>query len=82
MNAISRSSSIPYLGEIKITTGLGVEDRLLWVMMEAKSDWLSILSSSVSVEMGECVGLLAVVLKTHALREEKHLFVQPRPRSE
>ena len=82
MNTNSQSSSVPYLGAVKITTVLRVEHRLLRVMMEAMSDWLSKAPSSAAAEMRERVGLLAVGLETHALREEKHLFAQLRPRSE
>ena len=82
MNTDSRSSSVPYLGAVKITTVLRVEHRLLRVMMEAMSNWLSKAPSSASAEMRERVALLAVVLETHALREGEHLFAQLRPRSE
>lgn len=82
MNPSSRSSLTPSLGEVKITTVLRVEHRLLRVMMEAMSDWLSKAPSSASAEMRERVALLAVALETHALREEKHLFAQLRPLSE
>ena len=82
MDANSRSPSIPDLGEVKITTVLRVEHRLLRVMMEAMSDWLSKAPSSASVEMRARIALLAVALETHALREEEHLFAQLRPRSD
>ncbi len=82
MNTGSHNSSQPYLGKVMITTVLRVEHRLLRVMMEAMSDWLSKTSSSASVEMREHMALLAIALEIHALREEKHLFPQLRPRSE
>jgi len=82
MSTKPRDSSASYLGEVKITTVLRVEHRLLRVMMEAMSNWLSQAPSSASAEMRERVGLLAVALETHALREEKHLFVQLSPCSE
>jgi hypothetical protein len=82
MNTNARSSSAPYLGEVKITTVLRVEHRLLRVMIEAMSDWLSKAPPSASAEMRECVALLAVALEIHALREEEHPFAQLRPRSE
>jgi len=82
MNINDQSSSIRYLGEVKITTVLRVEHRLLRVMMEAMSDWLSKAPASASAEMRARVGLLAVALETHAQREEQHLFAHLRPRSE
>lgn len=82
MNTDSRSSSGPSLGEVKITTVLRVEHRLLRVMMEAMSDWLSKAPASASTEMKARVELLAIALETHAQREEQHLFAQLRPHSE
>jgi hemerythrin superfamily protein len=82
MNTKSRSSPAPYLSGVKITTVLRVEHRLLRVMMEAMSEWLSKAPASASAEMRQRVGLLAVALENHALREEKHLFAQLRPSSE
>ena len=82
MNTNSQSSSTPYLGEVMITTVLRVEHRLLRVMMEAMSDWLSKAPASASAEMQVRVGLLAVALEAHAQREEQHLFAHLRPRSE
>ena len=82
MNTSSRSSPAPYLSQVKITTVLRVEHRLLRVMMEAMSDWLSKAPASASAEMLQRAGLLAVALEAHARREETHLFAQLRPRSE
>ena len=70
------------LGEVKITTVLRVEHRLLRVMMEAMSVWLAKAPASASAEMRQRVALLAIALETHALREEEQLFTQLRPRSE
>lgn len=80
MTTDTRSFSTPYLGEVKITTVLRLEHRLLRVMMEAISDWLS--KASASAEMKARVGLLAVSLEAHAQREEKQLFAHLRPCSE
>jgi hypothetical protein len=66
MDTNSRSSSPPSLGEVKITTVLRVEHRLLRVMMEAMVDWLSKAPASASVEMRAHIALLAVALETHA----------------
>ena len=70
------------LGEVKITTVLRVEHRLLRVMMEAMADWLSKAPASASAEMQARVELLRIALEVHAQREEKQLFAQLRPRSE
>jgi DUF438 domain-containing protein len=82
MDTNLRNSYDPSLGEVKITTVLRVEHRLLRVMMEAMSDWLAKAPPSAAAEMRERVALLAIALETHAIREEKHLFAQLRPRSE
>jgi hemerythrin-like domain-containing protein len=82
MNTNSRGSPVPCLSGVKITTVLLIEHRLLRVMMEAMSDWLSKAPASAAPEMRQRVSLLAVALETHALREEKHLFDHLRPRSE
>jgi hemerythrin-like domain-containing protein len=82
MNSNSQNPSNPYLGEVKITTVLRVEHRLLRVMMEAMSEWLSKAPASAGLEMKSRLNLLAVALEVHAQREEQHLFVQLRPRSE
>ena len=76
------SSGSASLGEVKITTVLSVEHRLLRVMMEAMSNWLAKAPVSAGAAMRERVSLLAVALETHAIREEKHLFAQLRPLSE
>jgi hemerythrin-like domain-containing protein len=70
------------LGEVKITTVLRVEHRLLRVMMEAMADWLSKAPASAGAEMQARVELLRIALEVHAQREEKQLFAQLRPRSE
>ena len=82
MNIDTGSSSGPNLVEVKITTVLRVEHRLLRVMMEAMSDWLSTASPSASTEMRQRSALLAVALENHALREEKYLFSRLRPLSD
>lgn len=70
------------LGEVKITTVLRVEHRLLRVMMEAMSEWLSKAPASAGAEMQARIELLRIALEVHAQREEKQLFAQLRPRSE
>ncbi len=82
MNTDLQGSSAAFLGEVKITTVLRVEHRLLRVMMEAMSDWLAKAPPTAATEMRERAGLLAVALEAHAIREEKHLFAQLRPLSE
>jgi hemerythrin superfamily protein len=74
MNTNSQSSSAPYLGPVKITTVLRVEHRLLRVMMEAMSEWLSKTPASAAGDMRQRISLLALALEEHAQREEKQLF--------
>jgi hemerythrin superfamily protein len=73
---------MPSLGEVKITTVLRIEHRLLREMMEAMSEWLSKAAASEGAAMRERVSLLAVALEAHALREEKHLLARLRTQSE
>ena len=74
MDINSRSTSESFLGEVKITTVLRIEHRLLREMMEAMSEWLAKAPASGGSAMRERVSLLAVALEAHALREEKHLL--------
>jgi hemerythrin superfamily protein len=82
MNANSQSPSTPDLGVAMITTILRVEHRILRVLMEAMSGWLSKAPASASVEMCERTSMLFVALEAHAQREEQHLFAHLRPLSD